>query len=274
MLSNQNELYMDKIQRTQHYYQLVIDKFTASGRSPHQLQVHKELLELVKTCSSYEEIQSKMKSQGFYEKPAQALFMDKMASLRDAALVNGFNEVAETYDQKYKEVAADYSQAYATGYEQEVARKLNKIGNIVGAVNALFQLYLQFLSRYDYEDPMEYVTKVRNLANEIHGNGSELADALNDSYNREHVELNDQAYQEFVRCIIELNTGNIGHHFDPKGCDEEFNELWPKLKEQKDKIKEIGKAEEARSKRKVYMAIPPDEEGGEYLYVEPREEGR
>lgn len=49
---------MNKIERSQEYYQLLIDKFEKSGRSPRQKQVYEEIKALVGTCSSVEEIQS------------------------------------------------------------------------------------------------------------------------------------------------------------------------------------------------------------------------
>ena len=60
---------MDRIKRTADYYQLLIDKFAKTGQSPNQLRVYKEIKELVLSCSSYEEIQQKMKSGGYYESP-------------------------------------------------------------------------------------------------------------------------------------------------------------------------------------------------------------
>lgn len=265
---------MNKIQRTQEYYQLLIDKFSTSGRSPHQKQVYEEIKSLVGTCSSLEEIQAKMKAQGYYEKPGQALFLDKMASLRDAAKENGFPEVAATYDQKYNEVKQDFSQAYATGYEQEVSRKLGKRGQIVGAVNSLFQNYLQFLARTDYDNPQTYTDRVKQAAHEIHGYGSDIETALKDSYYQEHIPLTGQEYQEFTSLTLNMYNGNTHSLFNPETCDQEFSSIWAEIKENKDRIKEIGKSENARSKRKVYLALPPEEKGQDYRFVEPKEEGR
>ncbi len=265
---------MNKIERSQEYYQLLIDKFEKSGRSPRQKQVYEEIKALVGTCSSLEEIQAKMKEQGYYEKPGQALFLDKMASLRDAATANGFPEVAATYDQKYNEVAADHSQAFATGYEQEVSRHLNKRGQLVGCINELFQLYLQFLARTDYDNPAEIEQKVNKVAHEMNGYSSSLEACLNDSYYREHVGLSDAEYENFKAWAHDIKGGNAAAYYEPNVCDDEFNAIWSTIKGHKDRIKEIGKSEGARSKRKVYMALPPQEEGGDYRFVEPREEGR
>lgn len=265
---------MNKIERSQEYYQLLIDKFEKSGRSPRQKQVYEEIKALVGTCSSLEEIQSKMKEQGYYEKPGQALFLDKMASLRDAAKDNDFPEVAETYQQKFSEVEQDYSQAFATGYEQEVSRKLHKRGQIVGAINELFQLYLQFLARNDYESPGDLEQKVNKVAHEMHGYSSSMEEALDTKYYRDHVGLSDAEYENFKSWALGIKSKGAASFYDPNSCEEEFNAIWSTIKQHKDKIKEIGKSEGARSKRKVYMALPPQHEGGDYSFVEPREEGR
>jgi len=263
---------MDKIQRSAEYYQLLIDKFEKSGRSPNQAQVYKEVKELVLQCSSYEEIQSRMKNEGYYEKPGVALFMDKMASLRDSNKDNGFDDVAAVYQRKYDEVNADGSQMHITGYEQEVMAGLAKRGNIVGHINELFHNYLAYLNRAVYEDPFDYINKVRESAKGIEENGMSLSEALNHSYYKEHVRLDGAEYDKFVRIIEKINLGNLQDDFNTEDADEKFSKAWEVLKSQKKEQGELSKKEDARTKRVVFLALPPKEKGGHYEIVERREE--
>jgi hypothetical protein len=213
-----------------------------------------------------------MKNEGYFEKPGEALFLDKMASLRDAAKDNGFDVVAAVYQKKYDEVKAEGSQMFVTGYEQDVMAELSRIGNIVSNVNSLFHHYLAYINRSVYDEPSKFINNVRESVKGIEENGSTLMEALNDPYNKAHVLLEEPGYSKFITTIDKIYKGAIQDDFRKDEIEANFEKAWEVLKPLKKEQVELGKSEAKREKRVVFLAYPGDKLGDDYRIVERREE--
>lgn len=264
---------MDRIKRTADYYQLLIDKFAKTGQSPNQLRVYKEIKELVLSCSSYEEIQQKMKSGEYYESPGQALYMDKMMALKKAAQINGFEELAKIYQDRYDEVKADFNKMYEIGYSDKVSAFLAKQSNILNAFYEIYNNYLNHKSAnvFDllYKSSLE---SIRENYNKLNSLGTDFRSVSGDKYFRQHIILSDADYMIFVSEVESFVT----KYEADKSEIQHFNGIaemaWGILKDKKSQIQEIGRSENAKTKRSVFMAVPPADISGKYEFMSNEQE--
>jgi hypothetical protein len=265
---------MDKLKMTVEYYQLLIDKFAKTGQSPNQLRVYTEIKELVQNCSSLEEIQDKMKSGGYYESPGQALYMDKMMALKKAADENNFIELASIYQARYDEVKADFNKMYETGYEQKVSAFYSKLSSMLGAFYDIFNNYWGHKSAniFDlgYKSSLETLRENQKKLNSL---GTDFRTLAQDPYFRKHIGLEDGDYMIFV-----AEADSLMNKFDAD--QSELNQIktvadaaWGILKDKKSEIQAIGRREEAKSKRSVYMIVPPVSASGKYQFLFNEQEG-
>ncbi len=262
---------MDKIERSAYYYRLKAEKFEKTGRSHHQARVHRELEELVKGCNSLEEIQQKMGEQGYFDKPAQALMMDKMLGLRDAAKENGFSKVAEYYQEQFDKIKEDPNRMYSdTEYATLVTKELGRISTIAGEVTTMFQAYIAIqdhnvdpCSEEEFNKQKNYITQ--SIA-KIQENGVLIGEAMNDSYNREHCGISDEGYEKFKAFVLNIINERFDESFKPT-FEENYNRAWEVLKPKKKELQEIAKKDAAKCCRSTYLSIPPEHAGGEYELV-------
>ncbi len=262
---------MDKIERSAYYYKLKADKFEKTGRSHEQQRVHRELETLVRGCHSLEEIQQKMGEQGYFDKPAQALMMDKMASLRDAAQECGFTKVAEIYQGQYDKIKRDPNLMYTdTEYSTLVTKELGRISTICGEVHTIFMEYIAIkdlnVNPCAEEDFNKHKSNILTSITRIQEHGALIGDALNDSYNREHCGIDDAGYDKFKQFVMnianEMFDGSYKQEFD-----EVYNRAWEVLKSKKNELVEIARKDVSLQSRSTYLSIPPENAGGEYELV-------
>jgi hypothetical protein len=264
-----------KIARSAEYYQLLIERCEKTGLSPRQAEVYREIKQLVLECSGLEEIQQRMKTEGFHEKPGQALYLDKMQALRKAAEDNGLPELARIYQERHDEVKADYAQAYQTGYEQRVAAFLSRQGTILGAFHEIFLNYLYAQTESVYSLLGENSRhRIREHLDKLTALGTDFARTAADPYFRAHIGLSDEAYAAFIAAAPTLAASPAGDPAALEAIETEFQGLWAILKEKKSEIQAIGRAEEARSKRAVCLAVPPAAASGCYEFSAHEQEGK
>ena len=256
---------MEEIQKTMEYYQLLIDKFDKTGQSPNQLRVYKEVRQLVSECSSYDEIQSRMKSEGYYEKPAQALYMDKMSALKRAAEDNGFVELAKVYQDRYDEVSADAAKMFETGYEQRAGDFLKKHSKKFGAFYEIFLNYLYYKStsifNSTYKNSLNAIRENFSVLTEV---GTSFEEVANDSYFREHINLDDANYMIFVAEAKSLISRTEPDASEVKRLQDMTMASWEILKNKRKETQDIGHAEDARAKKSVFLINPPEDASGSY----------
>jgi hypothetical protein len=265
---------MEQINNAAAYYQLLIDKFEKTGQSPNQLRIFKEIKELVLGCSTYEEIQTKMKNGGYYISPAQAMFMDKMQALKKAAEHNRFPELAKIYQDKYNEVSENSNAMYDIGYSQLVSEFYLRKSNIL---NAFYEIFLNFLT---HKNANIYDLNYKSSLNNIRENQKKLQ-ALNtdftlvaqDPYFRNHIGLDDPAYARYVDEVLILFQKYEVDPSEESAIKALADEAWSVLQSKKAEIQEIGKREEERIKRSVFIAVPPKDINGkfEFLFNEQEE---
>lgn len=264
---------MGKIQRTADYYQLMIDKFAKTSLSPNQLRVYKEIKELVLSCSSLDEIQQKMKSSGYYESPGQALYMDKMMALKKAATINNFTELATIYQDRYDEVKADYNKMYEIGYNGKVLAFFTKQSTILSAFYEIYSNYLSHKSAnvYDllYKSSLD---SIRDNYNKLKSLGTDFRAVSQDKYFREHIILSDADFMIFVSEVEFLISKFEAEQSEIQRLTEITEKAWFVLKDKKSDIQEIARKENAKTKRSVFMAIPPADISGKYVFVSNEQE--
>ncbi|MEQ9365535.1 MAG: hypothetical protein RIF32_14915, partial [Leptospirales bacterium] len=201
----------DRIQRSVHYYRLLANKHAGTGLGENQARVYAELAELVGRCSTLEEIQQRMREQGYLEKPAQALYLDKLAAHKKAAEENDFPSVAQIYQTKFETVRADPRAAFTAGWEQEVARELNRIGDIVGALNEIFAAYLRYQGAHPADDARKKAARsILENAAVIQQNGASFEAVVDQAYFRRHSPLDDARYTKARDAIRKILAGDHG----------------------------------------------------------------
>ncbi|MCR9145152.1 MAG: hypothetical protein NXI24_23140 [bacterium] len=257
----------DRIQRSVYYYELLAKKHAASGLGEHQGRVYGELAALVGECSTLEEIQQKMRDRGYLEKPAQALYLDKMAAHKKAAETNDFPEIARIYQQKFDEVQADPAAAFVTGWEQEVGLELNRIGNIVDALNEICSAFLRYQGTHPADDEhRKAAARIQEYAGVIEKNGATFDAVAEQPYFRRHSPLDDARHAQTLTGVREILSG------DPKAgaaeAQAKINERTQaalKIIEAKtSELKGLGKAFQERSGRSVWLSIAPEHTAGPY----------
>ncbi len=257
----------DKIQRSVYYYELLAQKHTESGLAPNQAQVYSDLAKLVGECASYEEIQSRMKAEGYWEKPAQALYLDKMHAREKAAreFAPTLDGAADLYRAQHDRVAADYQAAYVTGWDQDVAKELNRVGDIVGALDEMLALVLQLRGLFP-ADPghAKAVQRLRDLARRIEGAGSSFAEAVGQDYFRKHSVLGDEQYAAAVRDIQDVLAADPDRTAAEAELQERSRAALEVVKSRAEDLKQMGREFEGRCTRTVYLAWAPEKEPGEY----------
>lgn len=248
----------DKIQRSVDYYNLLAVKHERSGRGPEQLKVHRELAALVAQCSALEEIQERMKAEGYLEKPAKALYMDKMWNHAQAARENDLAEVAEVYEQKYEDVKADYAKAHETGWEQEVTRPLSDMNHNMDVVNTLAGTYLELIMTLPENPNYQVLTgKIQKSASDLRN--MTLEQALDRPYIRKHVAMDDSKYAAFRSTML-----SIAQNQGPAPSEDfsgRISETLQFVRDNKSKLKEVHKEFEAKSKRRGVLYIAAEEPG-------------
>lgn len=266
---------MDKIQQSAEYYQLLVDRMEKSGQSQHQVKIYKELTQLVLSCISIEEVQEKMKKEGYYESPSQALYMDKMTSLENAAKQNDFTELALIYRERIDEVQADFLKMYETGYNNKVLAFFTKLS---GELSAFYEIYSNYLTHktanifdHSYKISLDSIRENQKNLNEL---GTDFKSISIKKYFRDHIILDDAAYSEFVS-----ETESLFQKFNYDPMEEQSvrnlgDEAWAILKDKKSEVQEIDKSENARSKRSVFMAAPPEDVNGKYEFLFNEQEER
>ncbi len=256
---------MDKIQQSAEYYQLLVDRKEKSGLSPHQAKIYKELKQLVLSCGSVEEIQEKMKKEGFYESPAQAMYLDKFKSLENAAQQNDFTELALIYKERVDEVKTDVHKMYETIYNQKVLAFYTKLSNML---NSFYEIYSNYLTHktsnifdYSYKSSLDSIRENQKKLIEL---GTDFISISNEKYFRDHILLEDTAYSSFVS---ETETLFQKFNYDPaeeQSVRDLGDAAWAILKDKKSEVQEIDKSENARTKRSVFLAVPPKDANGKY----------
>lgn len=266
---------MDKIQQSAEYYQLLVDRMGITGLSPHQTKIYKELNQLVLSCGSIEEIQEKMKKEGYYESPSQALYLDKFTSLQNAAQQNGFNELASIYKERLDEVKLDVHKMFETGFEYKVVAFYTKLSSIVSAFYEIYSNYLihktSNIFDVSYKSSLDSMRENQKKLNEL---GTDFISVSNEKYFRDHIVLDDAAYAAFVS-----ESETLFQKFNYNPTEEQSvrnlgDEAWAILKDKKSEAQEILKRENARSKRSVFLAVPPKDVNGKYEFLFNEKEER
>ena len=258
----------DKIERSAYYYELQHKKHAASGRGPNQARVYGELVELVRSCSSLEEIQNKMRAGGYFESPGQALYLDKMLALRDAARDNGLESIALLYQKRHDEVAADYQKAFVTGFEQDIQKEFNRIGNIVSSINEMIAAYLRVLGLHPADG--EHGKALAVLAREaesIKKNGGDFSRNARDPYFRKHSPLSDENYEKAIAGIEAIQAGakQPGDQAEISGRTKAALEV---IKPRVEELKELGHEFNSRCDRSAFLSIAPEDAPGPYERTE------
>ena len=252
----------DKIQKTVEYYTIVADRHKEAGYGPEQEKVHLELAEMVATCSSYEEIQEKMKAQGLVEKPAQALMVDKLNNHANAARKNDLNELAAIYEKRKEEIKADFNASYQIGWEEEVSTELARMNNNVDVVNELAGYYLEVIMTPSKSPTTKVLhEKINACFDKLKGLSEE--EALIRPYIRKHVSFNDENYERFKNCLLSIRRGDNKEETS-ESHDERIREIISFANTNKGKLKETSKAFQEKCSRRGVLYITPEDRNGEY----------
>lgn len=261
-----------KSERLAEFYRLIAARCEKSGLAPHQAQVNRELAALAPQAESAEDMQEKMKAGGYYEKPGQAVYLDKMAVLAKAAEDNGHPELAKIYRERYAEVQADYAKAFVTGYEQKVSAFNIRQNNILNAFYDIFLYWISWMTEDTYtRNSGKTASSIKECCEKLKKLETSFAATAADPYYRKHIELDDKHYAAFAAAI----PGIISAGPDQVAQDtleKEFARVWAIVGSKKSEIQAIGKREEAKSKRSVWMVIPPKDAAGEYEFTANEQE--
>ncbi len=265
---------MNEIEKTIEYYQLLIDKFEKTGLSPEQLRIYKEIRQLVEGCSSYDEIQSRMKNEGYYETPAQALYLDRMMAQKRAAQENGFIELATLYQNRYDEVKADASKMYDASYSSKASSILAGYANIMDTMFTIYTEYCYHNAANPYDDHSYRgsLKKIREKHSLLKSMGTSFREAAANSYYREHIDLSDSLYELFLDTVESLLNKHEPERSEVEPFEETFKVAWPNLKDKKNEVQQIGKLEDARTKRSIYLVVPPSDKNGSYEFINNEQE--
>ncbi|MEA3265862.1 MAG: hypothetical protein U9P42_02820 [Candidatus Fermentibacteria bacterium] len=265
---------MNEIQRTVEYYQLLIDKFQKTGLSPEQLRIYKEIKELVEGCSSYDEIQSRMKNEGYWESPGQALYLDRMMAQKKAARENGFTELEALYQSRYDEVKADASKMHDAGYSSKAMSILAHYSNIMDTMFGIYTEYCYHNSANVYDD-LSYRGSLNNIREKfslLKSMGTSFREVSVNSYYREHIDLSDSEYQLFLTTVESLLNKHEPDRSEVEPFEETYKVAWGKLKDKKAEVQRIGELEDARTIKSFYLAVPPPDKNGSYELINNEQE--
>ncbi len=258
----------DKIARSVYYYELLAKKYDTDGIGEHQARVYGELAALVGECSSLEEIQERMRAQGYLEKPGQALYLDKLAAHVRAAEDNGLPELARIYQKKFDDIQKDPAAAFVTGWEQEAAGELNRVGNIVGALTDIFAAHLRYRGTHPADDAhARAVDAMHTAARVIQDNGTDFATVVDHPYFRKHSPLDDARYERARDEILAVLAGNADAQeqaADREQIVKRTQTAVTILESKTDELKEIGREFDQHSGRAVWLNIAPESEPGPY----------
>jgi hypothetical protein len=259
----------NKIEESAGYYELLAGKHETTGRGPNQARVYRELATLVRQCSTYEEIQQRMKAGGYNESPGQALVLDKLLAHRDAATQVGFHQLAAVYQRRHDAVLADPNAAWTTGWESEATGELNRIGNVVDALNDLMSGYFEYRCA-PFMTASEPLEKIRDAVNRMQANGESFEAVVANPYYRLHSVFADDKYQAALVTIRGLLAANPDH----TAARADYEARYKAMVDGGDQkaLAAKKKAYEARQRRSVNLCVAPDDAPGKYTY-EPFFEG-
>lgn len=249
--------------RSVYYYQLLVKKHKASGLGVNQARVYQELSDLIAACTELKEMQLKMKSAGYFEKPAQALYIDKMLAHAKAARELGFVKVAEIYEDRSAEVEADYNKAWVTGFEKKVNEELNRISEVVDTWRSIFQSYECYLGA-----PLAYraeeQTRISIAVNKIQKLGEKLESLSDNLFYRKFIVLDDARYAEAIQKIHALQSANLDIAAAQNELKTRTEAMLKSPGIDRQKLSDLGKDFDSRCKRSVYLCVAPREAPGPY----------
>lgn len=253
----------DKIEDSARYYQSLVDKHEASGRGQHQARVYRELVALVRRCSSYAEIQQRMKAGGYFESPGQALVLDELLAHRDAAAELGHERLVAIYQRRIDAVAADPRAAWTTGWEREVADETHRIGQIVDALNDVVRGYFELRCAPDVATGAPIAT-IRGAMKRMEGHGERLEAVVARRFYRKHCALADEVLAHAVQTARYL----VDHTPDATEAEARVKARCAAMIAAADQAALLQKrrAYEARQRRAITLCVAPDDAPGAYTY--------
>jgi antitoxin component of RelBE/YafQ-DinJ toxin-antitoxin module len=261
------------IQKAIELYDLMSSRLERSKMAAHQSRVYREIGDLIRDCTTLEEVQEKIKGSRYYTAPTIALFKDRLAAQKKAADENGMPDLAAVYADKLREIEADESAVYKTGYEQKAADIWRRHGIKASAFVKIFNHYCAMAAAIPFgteiaSDHLELVAAFE----EMESVGADFATLAADPKFRSLVNAADGGYREFVREAPRFRSNAPDLSAEKEGVESELNAIWASIKANEQSIKAIGKRCRERTKRAQCIVIPPGSADGEYEYTDVFEE--
>jgi len=252
------------IEKSIELYELMINNLEKSAFGYNQVQVYKKIIELIKDCSTPLEANKKLKSSDYYLAPSIALMKDRFEAFKKANLEIEMGEIAKIYKDKIAEIDSNPNAAYETGYEQKANGIWAKHVNKLHAFSDIYASYIYFLVADDEDHELNH----RGLAHAFEKLSSLNGDFLELSKNkkfRDIIPINDKAYDNFIKNAPSyINSPPDFNQVDNK----EVEMIFKKLNENKSKLEEIGKNYLNEVKTFGAIAVSPDDENGQYDYID------
>ncbi|MCR4611393.1 MAG: hypothetical protein K5644_05800 [Lachnospiraceae bacterium] len=258
---------MSTINQVYELYDLMARRCRANKHSQHQAKMYAEIRDFIKDCSSVDESMVKIKNSKYYTAAAHALMLDKFDAYRQAARENKQQELEAIYDERYKEIEADYMKSFQTGYEKKVAAIEKKESNIISAFTSAYNAYIELLcTSMDKVKISQLQRDLKRAYDDITRVGETFEGVAANPFYRELIPANDTGFKEFIEQAPALMNERINTSSDEAEIQKEFDEEWKIISANKDKIISISEGEMSRAKLSAAVAVPPKDRRGKYTY--------
>ncbi|MCQ2512212.1 MAG: hypothetical protein MJ092_02335 [Lachnospiraceae bacterium] len=252
-------------------YETIAARLEAEGHAPHQLKAYRDVLELMKTCSTIDEQMIKIKNSPFYTAVGEALVADKLEAWKQAMETLGYEDAAQILEEKIKEIEINPTRAYSTGYEQKVMACVTRHSNIRSSLLEMAKSYMS-ATTMDPSDALsqnEIDTIRRNYQN-LENYNITFFQAVSDGRYTEGLGMTEQGLEKFTADIPKIVKGTWSA--EDAYAPENIEEAWKELQARKTELKAVAEREVAKTKRAVVIAVPPADSRGTYKYAALREE--
>ncbi len=262
---------MSDINRCIYLYDIMAKRFEKSPLAKNQARVYAEIRDYIKTCSSVNEALEKIKNSKYYTAAEQALMMDKMHSFAAAAKDNGMPELAQIYEEKYKEIEENYLKAYETGYTQKVAAVWIKENNRISAFCGIYTAYIELICcGFEPAEINEKQSRLIEAFKALYAAGADFNELCDNSHYRSLIPANDHGFAKFrAEAPLLANAAPDKSAFKAE-FDSEFNRIWTDINNNKEQVLAAGNG--ANLRRGACVAVPPKDKSGRYEFTLREEE--
>jgi hypothetical protein len=255
---------------------MMASRLEASGYAPYQVEVYREMLDIMADCSN-EEATEKFRNPPYYTAPALAKLKDSILAHQKAAEQIGLPEAAAVYQAQLEKLEREGMDAYNdAGYLAKAQQLRNDHFKLLELFSKIYQNYLiVVLSRTNSDVGKIKINNNRLPYQELQDSfqalkaaGGDFYSLANDKRFREAVPCGDDEYEEYLRALPAVLASLPKSYRDTPEFQSEFAQYWAAAEAlDPEKLRGVNEKFSEMNQMGACVAVSPDDENGKYTYI-------